>query len=48
MRCDNSPAPWDSGEEGDDLRLEVPAAAAKEIKEADGGKVYSMGSKPYW
>ena len=29
------------------MRLEVPAEANKEIKEAVG-KVHSMGDKPYW
>lgn len=47
MRCDNEPAPWSSGESGDDVRLEVPAEAAKEIKESQG-KVVEMAKDPYW
>jgi hypothetical protein len=47
VRCDNSPAPWDSGETGDAVRLDIPAPAAAEMKEAKG-TVYQMGDKPYW
>lgn len=47
VRCDNEPAPWSSGESGDDVRLEVPAEAAKEIKESQG-KVVEMAKDPYW
>lgn len=50
VRCDNDPAPWSSGEAGDDLRLQVPDEAAAEIKEAIkmGECVYQMNDGPYW
>ena len=53
VRCDNAPAPWDSGEGGDSpwtlktLPKVLPAKALSEIKKAKG-KVYEMSDKPYW
>lgn len=34
-------------EEGDDVRLEIPEEAQKEIKEAVG-KVFEMAKEPFW
>lgn len=48
VRCDNSPAPWHAGEDGDAKNLEIPEGAATEISHADGGKVYKMCDDPAW
>jgi len=47
VRCDNSPAPWHSGENGDSVRLEVPKEAQDEIKQAKG-EVFQMSGEPFW
>ncbi|KAG1680327.1 hypothetical protein FOA52_015417 [Chlamydomonas sp. UWO 241] len=47
VRCDNAPAPWHTGETGDDESLEIPAEALKEMKGAQG-QVFEMGPEPMW
>ncbi|GFR52208.1 hypothetical protein Agub_g14748 [Astrephomene gubernaculifera] len=48
-RCDNAPAPWSAGDEGDEPRG-FPEFAKKEVAQAEelGEVVTRMGDKPYW
>jgi E3 ubiquitin-protein ligase UHRF1 len=46
-RCDNSPAPWDSGTVGDGPWLEdLPEEATEEMKE--GQDVHKPSGQPHW
>jgi len=49
VRCDNAPAPWSSGDQGDGpAPEELPAEALAEMRGAAGGKAYSMEPGPFW
>eukprot|EP00803_Ostreobium_quekettii_P004869 evm.model.scf_2802.1 EVM.evm.TU.scf_2802.1 scf_2802:4569-18339(+) len=46
-RCDDTPAPWSSSDDGDKPMDELPEAVVADLKHAEG-RVFKMMESPYW